>query len=120
MARDEAKEWVKVERPWGHFEPISGHTVGPSNTCDGSLGHYNPPCGKPAKYVQKAWALGGEMYACEACMKLQEEWDTNLYDSEPTPRVMTPEWEAEIAKIMFKIQKKKRKKEEVQEEIEPS
>jgi hypothetical protein len=108
-------------RPWTPIRELRKGVDDPSgHKCNGSLGAHHIDCKKKLEGVQYTSAFGDPVYYCEEHALLQNDWDKNLYDSKPKPRVMTPEWEAEIAKMMFKIEKKKRKKEQAEEEIDPS
>ena len=118
MARETAKDWVPVDRPWSQFEPISGHS---GEACAGSMGEHGTPCAKPVKWKQTPTFGDSVLYACDDHKKKQEEWDRILYDSEPRPLRKLPEDHYDdVKKLLAKLDRKKRKKDEPQEEPDPT
>jgi len=114
------KYWMKA-RPWTEIRELRKGVDDPSgHHCIGVMGQFDKGCSKPVAGVQYTTAFGDPVFYCEDHALEQFKWDKANYDEAPKERPDPgPEWHAEIAKMMFKIEKKKRKKEEP-EEIDPS
>ena len=108
-------------RPWTPIRELRKGVDDPDGQrCVGSLGNHHLDCKNKVEGVQYTSAFGTAAFYCEEHALLQNDWDKNLYDSQPKPRKLPEGWEEEISKMMFKIEKKKRKKEEQAQEIDPS
>ena len=118
MRSEGFEEWVPVARPWGPMEPCSGQSAG---DCHGAIGDTDGPCKNPVKWSQTATFGGSVVYYCDEHKKLQEEWDKILYDSPPKPLRKIPNgYFDEVQKLFERMNRKKRKKEEQNTEIDPS
>lgn len=116
----ECRKYWMMGRPWTVIrEHRKGVDASEGQQCHGVVGCFHLVCPKKVEGVQYTTAFGDPQFYCESHALEQLKWDTANYDEPPKPRPEpSAEWQAEVDKIMFKIEKKKRKKEEP-EEIDP-
>jgi hypothetical protein len=107
-------------RPWTPIRPLRKGADDPQGaSCGGSQGNHHLPCGKDIEGVQYT-IQGYPVFYCEQHALDQNQWDKIHYDSKPVWRdKMSEEDVAYVQKLLAKIGRKKKKKEEPQE-IDPA
>lgn len=112
----ECAEAREQGQPWTRIRPLEVYDGPPTHACDGSQGNHHLDCDGKVEAVQYTMSHGEPNYYCEKHALEQNDWDIVHYRSEAKPVPdMSPEWHAEVAKI---LNKGKKRKHEEPEEIE--
>jgi hypothetical protein len=117
----ECQESMAKGRPFTNIRPLLEGVDDPKgHSCDGSAGNHNKDCKEKVVAVQYVSSQGESVFYCEPHALSQNDWDIIHYDSQPIAQhEMTEEAKIAVQKILAKIGRKKRKREEIQE-IDPA
>jgi len=117
----EVTKYRAMGRPWTDIRELRKGVDDPEgHRCIGSMGTFDQRCDLPVEGVQYDTAFGDPVFYCEKHALLQHEWDQNLYNSKPVPKhVVTEEWQAEVDRILAKMNRKKKEREEP-EDVDPT
>jgi hypothetical protein len=122
IAAEVEKAWMDG-KPFTQIRPLQeGVDDSEGAVCHGCLGKFHITCDKPVEGVQyvcrpEVWP----MWYCEEHALEQNDWDKNLYTGTYKEKPLPKGWQEEVDAMMFKIEKKKRRKQEKElEEQDPT
>lgn len=107
-------------RPWTKIRVLRNPSEGLGKSCGGSLGNHHEPCSEKVEAIQYSTAFGDPIFFCEKHALLQNEWDRTFYESKPKPIRQLPEDHYDdVKKLLQRLDRKKRKKEQ-ESEVDPT
>lgn len=114
-SRSNGRPWTKIRELRKGVDDSSGAQ------CIGSMGNHHLECKKSVEGVQYSTAYGDPLFYCEEHALKTQEWDTILYDSRPKPlRKLEEDRYDDVKKLFEKMDRRRRKKEEKPEEVDPT
>lgn len=106
-------------RPYTELRPIREGVDNPEGRkCEGCQGHFHEDCDRPVVAVQYSSSQGEAFFYCEEHGIAQDEWDEIFASKAREQEELPQEWHDEVAAIMRKLTKKKRRKQEEAEALE--
>lgn len=107
--------------PYTELRPIRQGVDNPEgHKCEGCQGHFHEDCERPVVAVQYSSSQGESFFYCEEHGIAQDEWDEIFKSKAKEPPELPQEWHDEVAAIMRKLTKKKRRQQEAEALEDPT